>query len=68
MSDSMTIAVGRLRLIQADCIIMVVGCILVAHFVAPGSSRPASGFWQVVVVVSAIWSAVSGFTMQRKLL
>jgi hypothetical protein len=59
-------AIVRLRIIQVGCILMVLGCIWVSrsgHHEWQGSLAPRH--W--LVMVAAIWGAISGFTLQRRL-
>lgn len=59
-------AVMRLRIIQVGCILMVLGCVWVSrlgHHEWQGSLAPRHWF----VIVAAIWGAISGFTLQRRL-
>jgi hypothetical protein len=59
-------AIVRLRIIQVGCILMVLGCIWVSrsgHHEWQGSLEPRH--W--LVMVAAIWGAISGFTLQRRL-
>src|SRR5450631_3030273 len=59
-------AVARLRIVQFGCILMVLACIWVSrlgHREWQGSLAPRH--W--IVMVAAIWSAISGFTLQRRI-
>jgi hypothetical protein len=59
----------RLRLVQASCILFIVLCLLLLHFGALGSLEPAGReikLVQFLMIVGAIWSAIVGFTFQRK--
>ena len=60
----------QLRLLQGGCLLFLVAWILLLHFGALGS-REAAGrelkLTQLLMLVGAIWSAVVGFTFQRKL-
>lgn len=59
----------QLRLLQGGCLLFLVICILLLHFGALGSLEPAGRelkFRQLLMLVGAIWSAVVGFTFQRK--
>lgn len=60
----------QLRIVQLACILFLVICILVFYFVFVGSREPTPTvtITQGVVVLLALWSAVSGFTVQRKFL
>jgi hypothetical protein len=56
----------RLRFLQIACILMVLVCV--------GASRLARSEWRgkltpvhYVMIVGAIWSAASGFTLQRRI-
>jgi hypothetical protein len=64
----MTSATRQLRLIQAVCVILVLGCVVVVYLTASGEKRSATGVTQSVIVVLAAWSAIGDFTFQRKLL
>ena len=55
----------QLRLVQAVCVALVVGCILISRLEEhknPNAITPT----QWLVVFAAIWSAISGFRLQRK--
>lgn len=59
----------QLRLVQGGCILFIVLCILLLHFGALGSLGPAAReikLVQFLMIVGAIWSAIVGFTVQRK--
>lgn len=56
----------QLRLVQFACILLLVGCIVVAYIHEP-QPRTNLGFGQGVVILLALWSAVGGFTTQRRL-
>jgi hypothetical protein len=47
---------------------MAVACILIGHLFAGLNTKPSSTLVQSIIIVAATWSAISGFTMQRKLL
>ena len=64
----MTSATRQLRLIQAACVVLVIGCVLVAYLTASREKVPPSVEIQSVIVVLGAWSAIGGFTFQRKLL
>ncbi len=64
----MTSSTRPLRLIQAVCVILVIACIVVVYLTASGKKGPASVETQSVIVALGAWSAVGGFTFQRKLL
>jgi hypothetical protein len=60
----------QLRLLQGGCLLFVVAWILLLHFGALGSLEPAGRelkLTQLLMLVGAIWSAVGGFTFQRRL-
>jgi hypothetical protein len=57
---------GRLRVAQIGCIVLVVACGLTAHLT--GQKRTGRGGAELIVCLAAIWGAVAGFTIQRKLL
>src|SRR6266700_256685 len=60
----------QLRLVQGGCILFLVVCIFLLHFGVFGSLEPAGremNFMQFLVIVGAIWSAVVGFTFQRRM-
>jgi hypothetical protein len=59
----------QLRLVQLGSILFLVVCILFVHLGAFGHPQPAShiDLTQGVIIVLALWSAISGFTVQRKL-
>ena len=59
----------QLRLLQGGCLVFLVVWILLLHFGAVGSLEPAGRelkLTQLLMLVGAIWSAVVGFTFQRK--
>src|SRR6266478_7074270 len=56
----------QLRLVQVGCILLVAFCIFVRH-IGSHESHYAISFGQWLVIVSAIWSAVGGFTLQRRI-
>jgi Na+/H+-translocating membrane pyrophosphatase len=58
------------RLLQDGCLLFLVVWILLLHFGALGSLEPSGRelkLTQLLMLVGAIWSAVVGFTFQRKL-
>jgi hypothetical protein len=57
---------AQLRLIQIGCIILVVACGIAAYF-ANDNSRTLWIAYQLLIGVAAFWSAVGGFTVERKL-
>ena len=60
----------QLRLLQGGCLLFLVAWILLLHFGALGSLEPAGRelkLTQLLMLVGAMWSAVVGFTFQRKL-
>src|SRR6266851_9431010 len=56
----------QLRLVQVGCILLVASCIFVRHM-GSHESHNAISFGQWLVIVGAIWSAVGGFTLQRRI-
>ena len=59
-------AATRLRIVQIVCILVVLACIwvsLLGRHEWQGTFAPRH--W--VVIVAAIWSAISGFTLQRRI-
>jgi hypothetical protein len=58
----------QLRLVQVACALFLIACVLLIHF-GHGNREPSAGmnFTQSLVIVAAIWSAVSGFTLQRRI-
>jgi len=59
----------QLRLIQGGCTLFVVLCILLLHLGVLGSPEPSGReikLVQLLMIVGAIWSAVVGFTFQRR--
>lgn len=60
----------RLRVVQGVCILFIVLCILLLHLGVLGSLEPAGReikLVQFLIIVGAVWSAVVGFTFQRKM-
>jgi hypothetical protein len=60
----------QLRLLQGGCLLFLVVWILLLHFGALGSLEPAGRelkLTQFLMLAGAIWSAVVGFTSQRRL-
>jgi len=59
----------QLRFVQVACILVVVACIVIVYIrVHDNAPSPTTlGIGQVVIILLAGWSAVSGFTMQRRL-
>jgi hypothetical protein len=60
----------QLRLVQGGCILLIVLYILLLHLGVLGSLEPAGReikLVQLLIIVGAVWSAVVGFTFQRKL-
>ena len=60
----------QLRLVQGGCILFIVLCILLLHLGVLGRLEPAGReikLVQFLIIVVAVWSAVVGFTFQRKL-
>src|SRR6266852_2970338 len=56
----------QLRLVQVGCILLVAFCIFVRH-IGSHESHGAISLGQWLVIVAAIWSAVGGFTLQRRI-
>src|SRR5438309_9403179 len=56
----------QLRFVQVACILLVAACILVRHLVRD-ETHHATTLSQLLVIVAAIWSAVSGFTGQHRI-
>jgi len=56
----------QLRLVQVACLLFVAVCIFVRHLVKR-ETQSAITPTQWLVIVAAIWSAVSGFTGQRRI-
>jgi hypothetical protein len=61
-------ATRQLRLIQGVCAVFVVACVLVAYLTTYRQRSPASEVIHSLIVVLGVWSAIGGFTFQRKLL
>jgi len=60
----------QLRFLQGACILFLVFCILLLHFGALGSLESAGReikLVQFLMIVGVIWSAIVGFTFQRKM-
>ena len=60
----------QLRLVQGGCLLFLVVCIFLLHFGVLGGLETAGRelkLVQFLMIVGAIWSAVVGFTFQRKL-
>ena len=60
----------QLRLLQGGCLLFLAVWILLLHLGALGSLEPDGRelkLTQVLMLVGALWSAVVGFTFQRKL-
>ena len=59
----------QLRLLQLACIVFLVLIIVLVHFGVFGDREPnrVMNLTQGLVVGAAVWSAVSGFTGQRRL-
>jgi hypothetical protein len=56
----------QLRLLQVGCILLVAVCIFVVYVGWHNKTRAITvGQW--LVIVATIWSAVSGFTIQRRI-
>lgn len=56
----------QLRMMQVACVLVVLGCVLLSWFRTLPTRRGFS-LIHLVVIVAAIWSAVVGFTLQRKI-
>ena len=58
----------QLRLVQVACALFLMLCVLLIHF-GHRNLDPSGNmnFKQFLVIVAAIWSAVSGFTLQRRI-
>jgi len=56
----------QLRLVQVACLLFVAVCIFVRHLVKR-ETQSAITPTQWLVIVAAIWAAVSGFTGQRRI-
>jgi hypothetical protein len=58
----------QLRLVQIGCLSVLVACAVLAHWQArkTGGSSSGIGTLSIVMIMLALWSAVSGFTLQRK--
>ncbi|SRR5438132_298240 len=56
----------QLRLVQVACVLLVAACIFVRHL-GRHETHHAIALSQLLVIVAAIWSAVSGFTGQRRI-
>jgi len=59
----------QLRLMQIGCFSVLVACAVLAHWQARenGSSSNGIGTVSILVILLALWSATSGFTLKRKL-
>jgi hypothetical protein len=59
----------QLRLVQAGCLLLLGACIVLAYSRARENGETSStvGTSQAIIILLALWSAASGFTMQRKL-
>src|SRR5450432_2525974 len=59
-----------LRFLQLACILLLALCILLVYFgvLRTGEPRPTISLTQGGVILLALWSGVSGFTVQRRLL
>src|SRR5579884_41071 len=60
----------KLRLVQLGCGLLLLTIIVFAHLypVHLSNGRQASVTIQLLIIFLALWSAVSGFTLQRRLL
>jgi hypothetical protein len=57
----------HLRVVQGACILLILVCIAVVNLLGR-KSRSTSSFIEYIIILAAIWSAVSGFSMQRRIL
>jgi hypothetical protein len=59
----------QLRMVQLAYVLFLVLCILLVYFGVLGDREPTStiNVTQALVVLLALWSGVSGFTLQRRL-
>lgn len=59
----------QLRLVQATCLLVLGACILLTYWRGHENLGTSSsvGVGQGIIILLALWSATSGFTMQRKL-
>jgi hypothetical protein len=66
----MTKAERQLRFVQLACILFLVICIVLVYFGVLRNREPSPtiSLMQGIVVLLALWSAISGFTLQRRLL
>ena len=55
----------QLRFAQIGCVLLVIACFAGGEFLS--ARRVATIPIQLVIIVAAIWSAVAGFTLQKKL-
>jgi hypothetical protein len=56
----------HLRVVQVACVLLTLGCVAVSRFGAhEGQGTLTAIDW--FVVAAAIWSAISGFTLQRRI-
>src|SRR5882762_794026 len=53
------------RLVQIGCILLVAACIAV-RYMDNHEARGAITIAQAAVILAAVWSGISGFTMQRR--
>jgi hypothetical protein len=63
----MTSEIRQLRFVQGGCVVLVLLCIAVAHLFG-NEGRSSTTFLKAFIVFLAIWSAVGGFTGQRRIL
>jgi hypothetical protein len=58
----------QLRFVQVTCILVVVACIVIVYIrIHDNAPSPTTlGFGQVIIILLALWSGVSGFMMQRR--
>lgn len=62
MSETM-----RLRFVQLGCILLVLACVGLVHWRRnPDEVALTARHW--IVIVGAIWTGISGFTLQRRIL
>jgi hypothetical protein len=65
----MTKSERQLRFVQFACILFLATCILLVYVGALGNPQPSStiGLTQGILILLSLWSAISGFTVQRRL-
>jgi hypothetical protein len=59
----------QLRLVQIACILLLGACIFFSYFGLSKQyqARQGMSFGQGLILVTALWSGVSGFTVQRRI-